>query len=140
MKNLNIVSVINKTILVKILLLSNLSTSAATPEEIVNQSMEAYNSHDFEEFMSLFSDDIEMYSFDCSVTANGIEEARKVYKKLFDSSPNLHSKILKRTILGNKVIDHEYITGRNGSEEPIEIVFIYEIENDKIVKTMLLRP
>lgn len=111
-----------------------------TPVEVVDGSMEAYNSRDFEKFISFFDENIEMYSFDCSLTASGIEEAQKVYKKLFDGSPNLHSKILKRTVLGNKVIDHEYITGRYGSEEPVEIVFIYEIENDKIVKTMLLRP
>jgi hypothetical protein len=111
-----------------------------SPEEIVNDSMEAYNNHDFDTFMSLFADDIQMFSFDCELSADGIEEATKLYKNLFDKSPNLHSKILNRTIIGNKVIDHEYITGRYGSDEPIEIVFIYVIENDKIVKTMLMRP
>lgn len=126
-----------KLSLISILILTIYSQS---PEDIVNKSMEAYNNHDLEKFMSLFHEDIEMYSFECERTAKGIEEVREVYKGLFDSSPNLHSKILKRTILGNKVIDHEYITGRRGSDEAIEIVFIYEIKDNKIIKTMLLKP
>ncbi|MDC1068252.1 nuclear transport factor 2 family protein [Candidatus Kapabacteria bacterium] len=123
-----------------LILFFTISSFAKTPEEIVNLSMKAYNNHKFEEFMGLFSDNVQMYSFDCSLTANGKVEAKKVYKRLFDKSPNLHSKILNRTIVGNKVIDHEEITGRYGSDKKIEIVFIYVIENDKIVKTMLIKP
>ena len=112
----------------------------SSPEEIVQKSLEAYNNRNLEKFMTYFSDDIEMYSFECEQTAKGYDNVKKLYKALFDSSPNLHSKILNRTVIGNKVIDHEYITGRRGSDEAIEIVFIYVIENDKIVKTMLIRP
>ncbi|MDB9775644.1 hypothetical protein OAB47_05360 [Vicingaceae bacterium] len=37
-------------------------------------------------------------------------------------------------VFGNKVIDYEYITGSNGSSEPFELIFMYEVKGDKIVK------
>lgn len=114
--------------------------SQSTPEQIVEKSLEAYNNRDLDLFMSYFSEDIKMYDFNGNITAQGFDNVKMLYKGLFDSSPKLHSKILNRTIIGNKVIDHEYITGRRGSDEAIEIVFIYVVENEKIVKTMLIKP
>lgn len=37
------------------------------------------------------------------------------------------------------VIDHEYITGARGSKEAFEIVLIYEVDNDKIIKMTAIR-
>jgi hypothetical protein len=42
-------------------------------------------------------------------------------------------------VIGNKVIDHESIVGRNGVVEPIELVLIYEIQNNKILKITVIR-
>jgi len=61
------------------------------------------------------------------------------YSTLFAASPNLHSTILARTIFGNKVIDNEGIIDSNGIDEPIELVLIYEVENEKIGKVTVLR-
>jgi hypothetical protein len=41
--------------------------------------------------------------------------------------------------MGNKVIDHESIVGRKGSDFPIEIVMIYEVSGDKIVRMTVIR-
>jgi hypothetical protein len=109
-------------------------------EKIVQANLDAYNAHDIELFMSFFSDDIAMYNFkDSKQTASGINEVRAIYEPYFKASPNLHSKILKRTVFDNKVIDHEYITGASGSSDPFEIVLIYEVEDTKIVKMTAIR-
>ncbi len=89
--------------------------------------------------MSYFSEDVAMYTFnDGKETANGIEAVRAIYEPYFEASPQLHSKILKRTVFDNKVIDHEYITGARGGD-PFEIVLIYEVENRKITKMTAIR-
>lgn len=109
------------------------------PESIVQANLDAYNAHDIEGFMSYFSEDVTMYNFaDGKQTANGIEEVRAIYEPYFKASPKLHSKILQRTVFDNKVMDHEYITGARGGD-PFEIVLIYEVENDKIIKMTAIR-
>ena len=111
-----------------------------TPEQVVQQSLEAYNNRDIEKFMALFSDDIEMYNFNTGkLTAKGLQEVRKIYQDMFNVSPKLHSDILKRIVFDDKIIDHEYITGRMGSDTPLEIVLIYEVKAGKIVKTTAIR-
>lgn len=114
-------------------------TQTPNPEHIVQANLDAYNAHDIDAFMSFFSEEVAMYNFnDGKQTANGIEEVCAIYKPYFEASPALHSKILKRTIFDNKVIDHEYITGARGGD-PFEIVLIYEVENYKIVKMTAIR-
>ncbi len=109
-------------------------------EKIVQANLDAYNAHDIELFMSFFSEDVAMYNFkDSKQTAFGIKEVRAIYEPYFKASPNLHSKILKRTVFDNKVIDHEYITGARGSSDAFEIVLIYEVEDTKIVKMTAIR-
>jgi hypothetical protein len=81
-----------------------------------------------------------LYKFGESIPwAQGHEQVRTVYKKLFDESPDLHSKLLHRIVLGNQVIDHEYITGRQGAAEPLELVMIYIVEEGKIIKAYSIR-
>ena len=112
----------------------------SAPETIVQANLDAYNAHDIERFMSFFSEDVTMYNFnDGKQTANGIAAVRAIYEPYFKASPELHSKILKRTVFDNKVIDHEYITGARGSKEAFEIVLIYEVNNDKITKMTAIR-
>ena len=83
---------------------------------------------------------IEMYNFqDPEVAVKGIRAVREVYQRMFDASPELHSKILNRIVFDNKVIDYEYITGASGRSDPFELVFIYEIENGKIIRTTAIR-
>jgi hypothetical protein len=72
-------------------------------------------------------------------SAQGLEEVRKIYQGLFEQSPKLHSTIIKRIIFENKIIDHESITGRLGTENPIEMVLIYEVENEKIIKISAIK-
>ena len=111
-----------------------------TPEQVVQTSVEYYNSRNFAAFIGLFSDDIKFYTFSGDQPIiDGIEQCRQFYKALFDASPNLHSTILKRIAFDNKVIDHESIIGRHGFNEVLEIVIIYEVRNNLIFKSTVIR-
>ena len=130
-----------KTLIALLLLcISHTTNAQSSPDSIVQLSLNAYNNHDFELFMSYFSEDIEMYNLnECEPNVSGIEAVGERYKKYFDASPELHSEIKNRIVFENKVIDYEYITGARGSSEPFELIFMYEIEGDKIIRTTAIR-
>lgn len=111
-----------------------------SPEEVVQAQLEAYNNKDIDAFMETFSDTAMLYSIgDAEPWASGEGEVRAVYTGLFEQSPDLHSEIVHRSVVGNKVMDHERITGRRGSDEPLELIMIYEVEDGKIVRAWSVR-
>jgi hypothetical protein len=114
--------------------------NARNPVEIVQENLDFYNQRNIDGFMSSFTDSIALYTFGkAEPVAKGTEAIRTLYKALFDISPNLYSTILNRSVIGNKVIDHESIVGRKGSQVPIELVMIYEVLDDKIVRMTVIR-
>jgi hypothetical protein len=119
---------------------NKLMAQKQTPEQIVQINLDFYNNRDIEGFMSSFSNDITFYNYaDNKPTTIGLEQVRKLYKELFDLSPKLHSTILRRITFDNKVIDHESIVGRRGSDDIYEIVLIYEVKSEKIFKVTAIR-
>lgn len=119
---------------------STANAQKMTPEQVVQKSMESYNARNIDEFMSVMDAQVTFHNFsDGAITMQGIAACREVYSALFEASPDLNSTVLTRTVFGNKIIDHEYIVGRNGSKDPMELVLIYEVENEKIVKVTVLR-
>jgi hypothetical protein len=109
-------------------------------EAIVQQNLESYNKRDIEAFMETFTTDIELYTLGEHAPAiAGLQGMRNFYQKLFDASPRLHSTVLKRIVFGNKVIDHESIAGRMDTKDPVEIVVIYEVRDEKISRLTAIR-
>ncbi|MBS8264051.1 steroid delta-isomerase [Mesobacillus boroniphilus] len=105
---------------------------------LAQKQLDAYNKQDLEEFLSVYSDDVMIMDFPGSkVTTRGIEEMRIRYGRLFNEHPNNHAELLARMVHGNKVVDHELVTGRENSG-PKKAVAIYEIEGEKIVKVWFL--
>ncbi|CAL2055528.1 amidohydrolase family protein [Tenacibaculum sp. 190524A05c] len=103
-----------------------------TPEQLVQRQVNGYNARNIEAFLEPYSEDFEIYNYPNTLRGKGKSNSKLRYKKLFEMYPNLHCEIVKRMVLGNKVIDYERITGV--SEKPIEAIAIYEIENNKIKK------
>ena len=134
----------NKLNLIFVLICSVITTVSTTqkmtPEQVVQENLDFYNSRNIEGFMSSFSKSIKMYNLEePKPTIVGFSEVKEVYNSLFQKSPQLHSTILKRIVIGNKVIDHESIAGRNGSNEILELVLIYEVTNEQITKITVIR-
>jgi len=118
-----------------------LNAQNMTPEQIVQKQLDTYNQRDIEGFMALFSPDVTLYNQgDPKPIASGFDEVKKLYTRLFDQSPTLHSTLTNRIVLGQTVIDHESITGRMGKAEAIELVVIYEVKSQKIWRVTVIRP
>lgn len=111
-----------------------------TPEEVVQKQLETYNHRDIDGFMSVMDENITIHDFTTGkVRLKGYKACKDFYGRLFKASPELYSTIVSRTVFGNKVIDHESITGRNGIDEVLELVLIYEVEKEKIFKISVLK-
>lgn len=108
-----------------------------SPEHVVQKQLEAYNNRDIEGFMRTFFEDVRLYSYPDSLTTEGAEATRKRYQEFFEKTPNLHSEIKNRIVIGNVVIDEEFITANNRT---YSIVAMYEVENGKIIRARFIRP
>jgi len=120
--------------------ISTLTAQEMTPEEVVQKQLETYNQRDINGFMSLIDENVTFYNYsDGNITMSGASACKEFYSNLFEASPNLHSIVLQRIIFGNKIIDYERITGRNGNKGIVELILIYEVEKEKIIKVTVLR-
>ncbi len=110
----------------------------STPEQLVQQQVNAYNSRNIEAFLAPYSEDVEIYDFPNELTEKGKNTIRHSYKKMFKKYPKLHCNIVNRTIMGNTVIDHERVTGIDNKIS--QVIAIYKIHNNKIAKVYFIRP
>lgn len=108
-----------------------------TPEDLVQQQLNAYNAGNIDAFLEPYADSIEIYNFPDKLIGKGKEIMQHQYSKMFNDLPNLHCEIKKRIINGNTVIDHESISGI-GQPKSLEAIAIYKIENNKIVKVYFI--
>ncbi|MCH8554507.1 MAG: nuclear transport factor 2 family protein [Schleiferiaceae bacterium] len=119
------------------------SLAQVSPEEVVavvQKQLEAYNQRDLERFTALFHDDAELFNLgETSPIARGKEQLTEIYKRLFESSPNLRSDVVSRQVIGNKVLDYEIITGRQNQTDPVYLIAVYEIEDSKIKRCYFIR-
>ncbi len=101
--------------------------------EIVTAQIEAYNKRDLKGNIELFSENIQIIQFhDESVLVDGKDACEKMYKDLFDNSPNLKAEVINRINYGNRIILHEVIHGRYGKNESLEQLIMFEIAENKI--------
>jgi hypothetical protein len=110
------------------------------PFDVVQAQLDAYNARDLDAFCSVFADNAEIYELGIKTPAtSGKSAIRARYSELFARSPELLSVVVNRTAFGRAVIDHERITGRNGSAEVFEFLAIYEVELGLIVRVHFVR-
>ncbi|GKW22511.1 nuclear transport factor 2 family protein [Pectobacterium polonicum] len=104
-----------------------------SPELVVAAQFKAYNEHDIDAFMVCFSPDFKAYRMPSETPSmEGKEALREFYVNNRFNNPELRAELVSRTVLGNKVFDHELIHGL--SVEPIESIAAFEIEQD-LIKT-----
>ncbi|WP_222984507.1 nuclear transport factor 2 family protein [Flagellimonas meishanensis] len=107
-----------------------------SPKIIVQKQLEAYNTRDIDAFMDTYSEDVKLYNFPNTLFSEGKEKMRQRYATFFENTPDLHCEIKNRMVIGNKVVDEEYVR-INGTY--ISAVAIYEVENGKIAKVTFIR-
>jgi hypothetical protein len=106
------------------------------PEVIVDKQLEAYNNRDIEAFIKTYSEDVKLFNYKDTPRSSGHDGLRQGYTDFFANTRDLNCEIKNRIVIGNKVIDEEYIT-MNGTN--FSAVAIYEVENGLISKVTFIR-
>lgn len=106
-----------------------------TPESLVQQQLNAYNTRNMEAFLAPYADDVELFGFPDRLISRGKEQMRKVYH-FFNLATLLHCRIEKRIIEGNFIIDEEQILDDRGRKRGTAI---YQIQNGKIRKVFFVK-
>lgn len=108
-----------------------------TPEQIIQAQVEAYNQRDLDAFLALHSPTAQLFDLPTgNLIAEGAADLRERYSKRF-ASEDLHAEIVNRMVLGNRVIDHEHITGMQ-PDRTVKAIAIYEIENELIQRVWFI--
>ena len=105
---------------------------------LVQRQLEAYNARDLDRFAATYSETVRIYRMPAAEPAmSGMAQLRDTYRQRF-ASPSLHAELLNRIVLGNKVVDHERVTGIRS--EPVEAVAVYEVQHGLIQTVWFFYP
>ena len=114
---------------------ARMSDSAVrTPVEAAQEQLDAYNAHDLQRFVAAYAEDVKVYrppSFE--PVMQGRAAFAEFYGKNRFNLPGLRAEVLHRIAFGNKVIDHERVSGVR--PEPFEVAAIYEVV-DGLIRTV----
>ncbi len=106
--------------------------TADTPEAVVQRQLDAYNAKDLDGWLATYAPDAKQYEFPATLLTEGREQIRARTAPRF-LEPDLHAKLLTRSVMDDVVIDHEEIT-RNFPEGrgTIRLVCIYRVSGGLI--------
>jgi hypothetical protein len=100
-------------------------------EDPVQRQLEAYNARDLGRFLAEFTDDVRVYRPPAAEPAiSGKGAFAEFYATQRFNRPGLRAEVLGRMVLGNKVIDHERITGVR--DVPFEMAVVYRVVDGRI--------
>jgi len=108
--------------------------SHSSPLTVVQAQLDAYNAKDVEALLETYAHDAEQYTLHGERLAKGHEQLRNRFLARF-AEPDLHARLLSRTVMGSVVVDYELIT-RNFPEGlgTLEMLCVYEIVAGRIQK------
>lgn len=112
---------------------------AETPEQLVQRQLEAYNARDLEAFVATYAEEVKAYRMPSrEPSISGRAALAEFYGSQRFNIPELHADIVKRIVLGNKVIDHERVRGIQ--PHPVEVVAVYEVSGGLIRTVWFFAP
>lgn len=109
----------------------------ATPEQLAQQQLNAYNARNIDAFLYPYSDTVEVYHFPNQLQYTGKTEMRRRYEKMFADTPELYCNLVNRIIQGNTVIDQESVTFDGKTAQ--SATAIYKIQDGKIQQVYFVR-
>jgi hypothetical protein len=110
----------------------------ASPESVVQRQLDAYNAHDLDALLATYAEDAQQFEHPDKLLLSGQDQLRERFALRF-AEPNLHARLIHRSVMGAKVIDHEIVT-RTFPEGAgtLELVAIYEVQHGKIAKAWFI--
>lgn len=105
-----------------------------TPLEVIQRQLAAYNAKDIDALLATYAMDAEQYTLHGECLAKGHEDMRARFLTRF-TEPDLHARLLSRTVMGQIVVDLELIT-RNFPEGlgTLEMLCVYDVKDGLIQK------
>ena len=104
------------------------------PSAVIQRQLDAYNARDVDAILATYAPDAQQFEFPDKLLATGTAQLSERFAARF-REPNLHAQLLHRSVLGDKVIDHEELT-RTFPEGPgkIQLLAIYQVQAGRIAK------
>jgi hypothetical protein len=110
-----------------------------TPVATVQRQVDAYNRRDLAAFLATYSDGIRAFRMPAAEPALAGKAAfGEFYRTQRFNLPALRAEVLQRIAMGNKVIDHERISGL--AERPVEAAAVYEVVGGLIERVWFFYP
>jgi hypothetical protein len=113
-----------------------MSSSATTqaPAAVVQAQLDAYNAKDIDALLATYALDAEQFTLHGERLAQGHAAMRERFLQRF-AEPDLHARLVSRTVVGSIVSDVEIIT-RNFPEGrgTVEMLCIYQVNAGRIQK------
>jgi hypothetical protein len=108
------------------------------PVRVVQALVDAVNARDLDRTVACFSANAVLQDDAGNAFAQGREAIRTLYAQIFAHSPDAHADIRSRIHVGPWVVDEEQASGfvLEGFPPNFHAVFIYRVEDDKIVKSI----
>ncbi len=100
----------------------------------VQRQLEADNARDVDALMRCWADDGRLHAFPDQLLAEGADAIRAHHAARWLES-DLHRRLVRRTVIGDLVVDREAVTRRlpQGPGE-MDVLGIYEVPHDRIVR------
>jgi hypothetical protein len=96
------------------------------PEAVVQLQLDAYNARDLHRFLAAYSDEVRIFRPpDAAASIVGKPALAEYYATQRFNLVGLNAELVNRMVLGDKVIDHERISGVR--ELPLEVAAVYEV-------------
>jgi hypothetical protein len=107
-------------------------------EGIVQRQLDAYNARNIDGFMAMWASDAQYFEHPSKLLASGAAEIRARHIARFKEA-NLFGRLIKRMVVGNKVVDQEVVT-RTFPEGTgrVDVIAIYEVKGDKIANAWFI--
>jgi len=107
----------------------------ALPIDVVNKRMEAYNHHDLDSFLNLYSNDVEIFTYPDKLLGKGKSHLRSIFEPMFQQKQvqvEIHGQFTKDSY----VINNETVTD---GEKETKYLSIYKVKDGLIRSVRFVR-
>lgn len=109
--------------------------SDLTPLEVVNSRMAAYNDHDLEAFLAVYSPTVDLYEFPDQLLGSGHDHLRMIFDPLFAAAV-VHVDARHQAGAGSFIVNEELVTYEDRTQPYISI---YEVSDGLIQSARFIR-